>query len=228
MLLTYLNRIPKIFKGRDFFILPDIRIKTVTLGDRYASWTVNPFLLNENSIVYSFGVGDNISFDLALIEKFKCKIFLFDPTPRSIEWLESQNLPSNIRFFPYGLSNYDGIASFMPPENPKYISYTLINDEKDKKKLINLEVKKITTIMRELGHDKIDLVKMDIEGAEYGVIEDIILSKINVSQVLIEFHHRFPEIGIKKTKLSINQLRKAGYSLFHVSPSGEEYSFIKL
>ena len=69
---------------------------------------------------------------------------------------------------------------------------------------------------------------MDIEGAEYEVIGDIIESPVPISQVLIEFHHRFGTHGIQKTKEAIVRLNQAGYKIFNVSPSGEEISFIKM
>ena len=71
------------------------------------------------------------------------------------------------------------------------------------------------------------IVKLDIEGAEYEVIQHIIDRKIKIHQLLIEFHHRFPGIGNKKTKEAIRILNNAGYKIFDVSPSGEEFSFIK-
>jgi len=80
--------------------------------------------------------------------------------------------------------------------------------------------------MQELGHSHIDILKMDIEGAEYDVIEDIRLSNIRPKQLLVEFHHRFPNIGISKSKQAISNLRKMGYQLFSISTSGEEFSFI--
>jgi hypothetical protein len=44
--------------------------------------------LDSNSIVYSIGIGEDISFDATLSGKYNCKIFMFDPTPRSIEHVE--------------------------------------------------------------------------------------------------------------------------------------------
>jgi hypothetical protein len=82
--------------------------------------------------------------------------------------------------------------------------------------------------MKRLGHTTIDVLKMDIEGAEYEVIEDIVSSRISINQILVEFHHRFPTIGIEKTKNAIKQLNKAGYKIFSISESGQEYSFIKI
>jgi hypothetical protein len=90
-----------------------------------------------------------------------------------------------------------------------------------------LPVHRLPTILAKLGHEKIDLMKMDIEGAEYEVIEDIIQSPVPILQLLIEFHHRFPYLGVRKSKEAISRLNQAGFKIFHVSPSGEEISFIK-
>jgi hypothetical protein len=81
--------------------------------------------------------------------------------------------------------------------------------------------------VQKLGHNKIDILKMDIEGAEYEVVEDIVASPVPVYQVLIEFHHRFPYIGVNRTREAISRLNRAGYKIFNVSPTGEEISLIK-
>ena len=54
------------------------------LGTDYGGWYVPTNLnLDEKSIVYSGGVGEDISFDLVLSDKYKCNIFLIDPTKKS-------------------------------------------------------------------------------------------------------------------------------------------------
>lgn len=82
--------------------------------------------------------------------------------------------------------------------------------------------------MQELGHAHIDLLKMDIEGAEYDVIQDMYNSNIRPGQMLIEFHHRFPGIGISKTKNATKCIKKMGYRLFSVSDAGHEYCYIRV
>lgn len=81
--------------------------------------------------------------------------------------------------------------------------------------------------MRELGHEAIDILKMDIEGAEYRVIDDMCHGGIWPTQVLVEFHHRFPGLGVRMTKAAIATLRGHGYEIFWGSDTGEEYGFIK-
>ena len=44
-------------------------------------------------------------------------------------------------------------------------------------------------MMRDLGHDHLDVLKMDIEGAEYAVLDDMLQSDILPDQLLVEFHH---------------------------------------
>ena len=80
--------------------------------------------------------------------------------------------------------------------------------------------------MTELNHTYIDLLKMDIEGSEYSVINDILASNVRPKQMLVEFHHRFQNIGINETKKALEIMKKMGYKLFFVSQSGEEFSFI--
>jgi hypothetical protein len=63
-------------------------------------------------------------------------------------------------------------------------------------------------------------------GAEYGVIADLIASRVDVRQLLVEFHHRWPEVGVKKTQDAIRDLNEAGFRIFDVSPVGSEYSFL--
>jgi hypothetical protein len=82
------------------------------------------------------------------------------------------------------------------------------------------------TFLSELRHTQIDLLKMDIEGAEYAVIEDLLASRIFVKQLLVEFHHRWKEISVSKTAAAIRSLNFMGYRIFAVSPSGEEYGFL--
>jgi len=47
-----------------------------------------------------------------------------------------------------------------------------------------------------------------------------------VTQLCVEFHHRRREIGVSRTPEAISALRAGGYRIFHISHSGEEYSFL--
>ena len=217
-----IRRIIKGVMGKDVLIFPDCKkIKYEMLGSDYGGWPAVREVLERDSIVYSVGVGDDISYDLALIDNYSVNIHAFDPTPRSCEWIQKQNLPGQLHFYNYGLSDYDGEQEFIAPEIDVHMSYSTVKSGTG----ISLTVKKLSTIMTELRHDTIDLLKMDIEGGEYKVIDNLLNENITPKVLLIEFHHRFPEVGLDKTKKSIKLLKARGYCIFFVSPNGEEYGF---
>jgi FkbM family methyltransferase len=189
---------------------------------------LNPNLINENSIVYSFGIGEDISFDEALIDTYKCHVYGFDPTPKSIDWCSKQALPENFHLYEFGISDKTGKVLFHLPKNNEHVSGSLIlQNNVSNKHVIELEMKSLTEILKILKHEKIDVLKMDIEGSEYDVIKSILKSGIQIGQMVIELHERLFENGKEKTIELVNNLNSCGYEIFAISDSYEEISFIR-
>jgi FkbM family methyltransferase len=216
------------FAGKDPYARIQLRCDKVYLGNARATWCICPSELSGQSVIYSFGVGEDISFDLELIQRFGVEVHAFDPTPRSIAWIRSQGLPEKIKFHEYGVGAHDGTAVFRPPKNPSYVSYSTLSRGGDRAASVEAPVYRLTTIMKMLGSEKIDILKIDIEGAEFPVLQDLIASMVPVGQLLVEFHHRWPEVGPEKTKEALRNLDRAGFRIFDVSPTGEEYSFLRV
>jgi FkbM family methyltransferase len=221
------KRAVRVLRRKELWPSTQARCATLRLGNAGARWCVCPQGLLASSVVFSFGVGEDISFDLALIQQFGLQVHAFDPTPRSMEWLQNQELPPELIFHAYGVANFDGSCAFLPPENPAHVSHSIVK-RKSPRPAIEVPMHRLETIMKMLGHQQIDLLKMDIEGAEYEVLADMLAQRLTVKQLLVEFHHRWPHIGIEKTKRAIRALNAAGYRIFSVSPSGEEYGFLML
>ena len=191
-------------------------------------WVIDESKISKDSVVYSIGVGSNIDFDIALIEKFSLVVHAFDPTPRSIKWVESQSLTKNFRFYPVGLAGQNGTMNFFPPARKSSTHFSPVKRyDEDDKDIIVAPVKNLETIASDLGHNSIDLLKMDIEGAEYEVIDSLEKSKIQINQILIEFHHMYKGIPISKTIKAIEKLQRMGFELFNISQRTYEFSFIR-
>jgi len=219
------KRAGRLLTGRDVLYRYDAHPRKRTLGAIYGGWTISPQGLSANSVIYSFGVGNNISFDLAAIELFDLQVHGFDPSPHVPAWIASQNLPPNYQFHMYGLGVEDGAASFFVPNEGVMYSMRERQDS-DSLREIRLPVRNLSSIVQSLNTHCIDVLKIDIEGAEYDILPSIISSPVPIKQLLIEFHHRIGVASLDDTVRAVQLLRSAGFQLFHVSETSSEFSFL--
>ena len=204
----------------------DVATTKVACGHEDGRWYVDPTSLGPQSFVYSVGVGYDISFDLAMIRRFDCEVQAFDPTTLAKVWLGRQRLPAGFRFHDIGLAHFDGEAVFsLPPRHS--VSFTMkqvahgTNEHR-------AQVRRLATLMADLGHSSIDVLKIDIEGAEFDLIDDLVTLAPNIRQLLIEFHDRLADSsGRSHTAQAVERLKGAGFKLFHVSRRGYEYCFVR-
>src|SRR6266446_8320724 len=89
-----------------------------TLGEisTGCSWTFCPEGLACHSIIYSGGVGNDISFEHALVKNFGCTVNLLDPSPTGLATMgRVENKIPQFRFFPVGLAGHCGKLRLAPP-----------------------------------------------------------------------------------------------------------------
>ena len=205
------------------------RVATARYGNRDAGdWTFCPAHISNNSVVYSFGVGTDVSWDLAMIQFHGVTVHAFDPTPGSVQWVKSHKWPAQFQFHAFGIASYDGTMTFYPPRTPRTVHFSPLDRgfEHDPAEKVEAPVHRLSTIIRTLGNAHIDILKLDIEGGEYDVLPDVLASGIPISQVLIEFHHNYKTLSLDHTLKAVSTLRRHGYSIFHISKRALEFSFI--
>lgn len=207
-------------------IYVELDLETVSYGLRSGTWTVYPAIIGPDSVIYSFGVGKNIEWDLAMIEHHGVELHAFDPTPRSVNWIKEINLPGQFRFHPLGLSDRDGEIAFYVPVREHKVNYSSYKSKSPAATTVQCPVRRLATLMEEFGHHRVDIVKMDIEGAEIAAIPDMLSSAIFPSQLLIEFHYNYKGIPFELFTGLIESLRSNGYRIFHISERGYEFSLI--
>jgi hypothetical protein len=78
--------------------------------------------------------------------------------------------------------------------------------------------------MQGFGHGHIDLLRLDLEGAEYRAIGLLCESTLRPCQLLIEFHHHLPGVSLEQTERALAQLNELGYRIFDCESSGRSYS----
>lgn len=76
--------------------------------------------------------------------------------------------------------------------------------------------------MTELGDERVDIIKMDIEGAEYVVIDQLAREGPLPRALCVEFDQPQP---LRRTMSAVETLRRAGYELAHIEFF--DYTFVR-
>jgi len=196
----------------------------------YPGWVIVPEVINADDVVYSVGICNDIAFELGIIEQHYVQLFAFDPTPYSVNWIEQQALPSQFHFYPWAAAGNNGSFYLYPRINKRgkvsEAMYTFHSNKEQRDDGVRVDAYNIESMAKKLGHKNIDLLKMDIEGAEYEVFENLLSSTLRPKQILVEFHHRFKGIGTTKTVNAVNALHENGYLIAHISATGREMCFV--
>jgi len=152
-------------------------------------WVPSNFL-NKHSVCYCVGAGEDISFDTQLKTKYDCAIYIFDPTPASKKHFDevvkaglsneplpfpplnpeyryaiSYNKLKEMHFIEEGVWSHKDVLKFYDADQDNYVSHSVVLF-KDSGKTMELPVNSIKNFMTQFGHRSIDLLKLEIEGAE--------------------------------------------------------------
>lgn len=210
---------------------PKLRLDPIEFDvAHHGDWAFCPALLGPGAIVYSGGVGKDLSLDRLFIEDFGAIVHAFDPTPAAAAWVEEQSLPKNLNFHARGLAGADGTMTLYPRvRRDGTLSddmYTLVAEDASRPHAVDVPVSTVTTIMGMLDHDALDMLKIDVEGSEYEIIDQLLATDHRPAQLLIEFHHRFTDIPTERSADTIARLRHAGYRLADIAVTGREMTFV--
>jgi FkbM family methyltransferase len=182
-----------------------------------------PELLNETSIIFDCGacVGE---FTAKFYNMFGCKFYLYEADSRNYRRLSNRlKVYQNIYVFNKAIDKEIGTKEFYIGN---YITASSLY--KSHRGLGNLvENVETTTIDNELMYfDKIDLLKLDLEGSEIDVIPNILpktLKKIN--QITVEFHLQSKIEGYTQEKVDIcrEYLKKYFDEIMYVDKGNDGY-----
>ncbi len=180
------------------------------LGSPYGGYPVPSSLLDDRSICYLAGTGEDISFDLALIAQFGCEVYAFDPVPRAAAYVEqaAANEPRH-HFKPVGLWSSDTTLTFHAPPREGFVSHSATNIQ-GTEAAFQANVRSIASLMEELGHGHLDLLKISAEGAEFEILDHVLSAGFDVRVLCVEFAQ--PASGTRVLDYG-RRLQQSGYGL---------------
>ncbi|RJY09457.1 FkbM family methyltransferase [Aurantiacibacter aquimixticola] len=193
--------------------------KIARFGEGHASWWV----LAETApgaVAYCGGVGLDATYDFALADKMALEVHSFDPTPTSVEYMQRSNA-GRVCFHPWGFLDRDDKVRFHAPTDPRHANWFVENLHRTDA-FFEADCFTIETAMEKLGHSKIELLKIDIEGSWARVLTDMLEKGIFPNQLCVEFDSPAPIWSVMKI---VKRLHAEEYQL--VRRSKENCFFIR-
>ncbi len=184
----------------------------VFLGDRFLPEVKRWFLeqadgslrldysLDKNSVVFDVG-GYEGSWASDIYQKFESNIFIFEPVPDFANDIKTRFCNNKkVQVLAYGLSDKNEKLSIsLGGDNSSFY----INS---KSKVVSAEICEFSDeLLTSLGVKQIDLMKINIEGGEYDLLEHMIKNNTIklVKNIQIQFHNFVPNAIERRNKLRL-------------------------
>jgi len=185
----------------------------INLGTSYANFTIpEAGIFNSDSICYFAGVGEDFIFDCEFVQRFGCKGFLIDPTPQSkahfekvridpttspipkskdyVDYSKFADVLASFTYCDFGLAAYSDVLKFHPPSNPESVSHSLTHIKcTEPQDGFSAQCYTLRDTMQMLGHEHLDFLKMNIEGAELEILYEIVTEEIPVKTISVDFDY---------------------------------------
>jgi FkbM family methyltransferase len=177
--------------------------------------------LPKNSLVYSFGISKDIDFEKQIINSKNCKVYAYDPTPSSkvftlneIKKLELENM---FFFKQEGLWVEDNIQKFFTTDDSS--DEGSLTNLKQSDSSYEVQCHTLETLMGNNGHQSIDLLKMDIEGAAIKVLRSWIdMGTYIPSSIACELElPKHDDLWFDEVSELLIDLQKLNFEIFYLS-----------
>lgn len=188
----------------------------IELGSPYGGWMVPGDLIEPSWLCYCVGAGGDISFDLQLIERYGATVRAVDPVADYVHAALAQ-AAGQPRFSIYqaAIATRDGPLRVQLTHDPTSSSVSAAQLY-ESANFAELPGRTLPSLMRELGDERIDLLKLDIEGAEYEVLPTLDLRALGVKVFATQLHHNG---SVRQARGLIAQLRDGGYEAIACRPA---------
>ena len=152
--------------------------------------------LNNESLVFDLG-GYEGQWASDIFSKYLCKIYVFEPVLSFVDNIKKRfKNNSKIKIFNFGLGGDNKIVDIYLKNDGSSIFGQ--RGEKQKAKIV-----KISDFIKDNKISFIDLMKINIEGAEYELMEDLLKTNLieKIKDIQIQFHNLFLDSKTKMIKI---------------------------
>lgn len=183
------------------------------VGTPYGGWTTPGQLIDDSWLCYCIGAGGDVSFDLALTDRYGATVRSVEPVAGYVEEAR-RSAAGRVRFSAYqaSIATADGPVRLQPrAAQPVTVGCGLYDTDR----YIEVPGRALESLMTELGDDRMDLLKLDIEGSESDVVPTLDLRALGVRLFATQLHHT---ASVRAARSLIEQVRSQGYQPVAIRP----------
>jgi FkbM family methyltransferase len=174
--------------------------------------------LGPGSIVVDVGCGYEAEFSRHVIDRYGVRAIGVDPTRKHEPFLKDLERRSGGRFrhVPLAVTPQAGQLLFYESTQNESgsILATHTNVQHDDTTAYTVESVSLRELGQRLGVDRIDYLKLDLEGAEYGLFDAPGEELRPFEQIFLECHHHCTQHTFAETKALVRRVRRAGFRVF--------------
>lgn len=206
------------------------------LGTRYGGWWLNTRLIGPEPLLIDCGLGEDISFPTAFVQRFGGRVLGIEPNPRSLAYCAAHPLAGmEVLQSAFWHTAGETITFHLPrpqdelPKGADGVSGSVVGSHEYVSGGDELAVATadLASLLQRAGRTACDVLKLDIEGAEYAVLDSLAASGDlrRTRQLLIEFHHGVTHHAWADTQATVRRIEASGFRLVHVE--GRNYIFCR-
>jgi FkbM family methyltransferase len=174
---------------------------------------------DDQSVIIDAGCGHEAEFSLHMINKYHLNAFGIDPTIKHAPFLKKLEEVTDGRFhyLPLAVSQINGTLTFH--ESKHFESGSVLpehgNVKKDETRSYTVESVTPGELVHRIGKKPVDYIKLDLEGAEYKLLDGMSDNEINLfRQIFVEFHYHCTNYTTSDTKVIVWHIRSKGFRSF--------------
>ncbi|CAN5659674.1 hypothetical protein BH09PLA1_BH09PLA1_22650 [soil metagenome] len=193
--------------------------------DNIENHTFFPQSLSTDSVVIDLGA--NLGrFSTAIARRYGLRCFGVEPNPALFEQLRPHNT-DRLQFFHFAINGSDG-PIVLNVSGEITTSSVITAKVPDAKGQVEVPGKMLGTFLREQGISGVDVLKVDIEGAEVGMFDSLSDESLRkIRQITIEFHDHHGFITREQMQAIRRRLRDLGFHGIKFSPNNTNWLFFQ-
>jgi len=169
--------------------------------------------VEEGDVVVDIGFNYGL-FSVASRSKNAQRIVGFEPNSKLFKTFNENFVGDRVELYNYAVSNKDGEVTFFETVNSVMSSIKEELYKEHRTNSINVKCININTLLESYNLKKIDYLKVDCEGSEFDIFNEISDNYLreSIKKIAIEFHDYFESINVQNL---IKKLENAGFDTFN-------------